>query len=84
MNDAMMWALGGLITGMAAVIAYVMKRIYDVVLQTHSTVVAMEERMRANEVDHGDIYETLTKHSQAIFDHEGRLIKLEAKDEKHN
>ena len=84
MNDAMMWALGGLITGMAAVIAYVMKRIYDVVLQTHSTVVAMEERMRTNEIDHTDIYETLTKHSQAIFDHEGRLIKLEAKDEKHN
>lgn len=84
MNDAMLWAVGGLITGMAAVIAYVMKRIYDVVLQTHSTVVMMEERMRANENEHADIYETLTKHSQAIFDHEGRLIKLEARDEKHD
>lgn len=84
MNDAMLWAVGGLITGMAAVIAYVMKRIYDVVLDVQSTVVAMEERMRANEVDHGDIYETLTKHSQSIFDHEGRLIKLEARDEKRD
>lgn len=84
MNDAMLWAVGGLITGMAAVIAYVMKRVYDVVLDVHSTVVAMEERMRANEVDHGDIYETLTKHSQSIFDHEGRLIKLEARDERHD
>jgi predicted thioredoxin/glutaredoxin len=84
MNDVMLWAVGGLITGMAAVIAYVMKRIYDVVLDVHSTVVAMEERLRANEVDHGDIYETLTKHSQSIFDHEGRLIKLEARDEKRD
>ncbi|HOK13301.1 MAG TPA: hypothetical protein PLU67_02605 [Candidatus Kapabacteria bacterium] len=40
--------------------------------------------MRTNEIDHTDIYETLTNHSQAIFDHEGRLIKLEAKDEKRD